>query len=109
MDKLNDKVAIVTGGTGALGRSVVSALAEEGARVICTYVNEKEKSECLTLTKNHKEMIHYIRADVTKENQVSRLIKECMDKFKRIDILVNIVGDLSVPAQLTPMKKPGTR
>ncbi|MGH7902413.1 MAG: SDR family NAD(P)-dependent oxidoreductase [Thermodesulfobacteriota bacterium] len=92
MDKLKDKVAIITGGTGALGRSVVSAFAEEGARVMCTYVIEKEKRECLSLTRSHKERIHYIKADVTKENQVSRLIKECIDKFKRIDILVNIVG-----------------
>ncbi len=92
MDKLKDKVAIITGGTGALGRSVVSAFAEEGARVICTYVIEKEKRECLSLTKNNKDRIYYISADVTKEYHVSRLTKKCIDKYKRIDILVNIVG-----------------
>ncbi|MGH7901576.1 MAG: SDR family NAD(P)-dependent oxidoreductase [Thermodesulfobacteriota bacterium] len=90
MDKLKDKVAIITGGTGALGRSVVLSFAEEGAKVVCTYVIDEEKKECLSLIKN--KMINFIKADVTKENQVSRLIKECIDKFKMIDILVNIVG-----------------
>ena len=92
MDKLKDKVAIITGGTGALGRSVVLSFAEEGAKVVCTYVIDKEKNECLSLMKNKKRMIDFIKADVTKQKDVSMLIKGCIAKFKRIDVLVNIVG-----------------
>jgi NAD(P)-dependent dehydrogenase (short-subunit alcohol dehydrogenase family) len=92
MDALKNKIAIVTGGTGALGRAVTLAFLEEGVRVVCTYILDKEKKECLSLTKNHKDKIVFVRTDVTKEKDAFNLIRSAIRKFGRIDILVNVVG-----------------
>jgi NAD(P)-dependent dehydrogenase (short-subunit alcohol dehydrogenase family) len=92
MNALKNKIAIVTGGTGALGKAITIAFLEEGAKVVCTYIVDKEKKECLPLTKNHKDKIVFARADVTKEKEVLNLITNTIRKFKRVDILVNVVG-----------------
>ena len=92
MNTLKDKIAIVTGGTGALGKAITLAFLEEGAKVVCTYIVDKEKKECLSLTKKHKDRIVFFRADVTKKKDVFDMITDTARKFKRIDILVNVVG-----------------
>jgi NAD(P)-dependent dehydrogenase (short-subunit alcohol dehydrogenase family) len=92
MNALKNKIAIVTGGTGALGKAITMAFLEEGAKVVCTYILDKEKKQCLSLTKNHKDKIVFIRADVTKEKDVLNLLTNTIRKFKRVDILVNVVG-----------------
>jgi NAD(P)-dependent dehydrogenase (short-subunit alcohol dehydrogenase family) len=92
MNALKNKIAIVTGGTGALGKAITVAFLEEGAKVVCTYILDKEKKQCLSLTKNHKDKIVFVRADVTKEKDVLNLIANTVRKFKRVDILVNVVG-----------------
>jgi NAD(P)-dependent dehydrogenase (short-subunit alcohol dehydrogenase family) len=92
MNALKNKIAIVTGGTGALGKAVTTAFLEEGAKVVCTYIVDKERKECLSLTKKHEDKIVFIRADVTKEKDVLNLITDSTRKFKRVDILVNVVG-----------------
>ena len=92
MRTLKNKVAIVTGGTGALGRAVVLEFLKKNAKVACSYVVEKEKKECMSLMRKHKRNIVFIKSDVTKERNVSRLIKSTIEKYKKIDILVNMVG-----------------
>jgi NAD(P)-dependent dehydrogenase (short-subunit alcohol dehydrogenase family) len=92
MNTLKNKIAVVTGGTGALGKAITIAFLEEGAKVVCTYIVDKEKKECLSLTKKHKDKIVFIRADVTKEKDVFNTITNTARKFKRVDILVNVVG-----------------
>lgn len=92
MDTLKNKIALVTGGTGALGKAVTLAFLEEGVRVVCTYILDKEKKECFSSIKNHREGIVFIRTDVTKEKDVKKLISNTIRKFKRVDILVNVVG-----------------
>jgi Dehydrogenases with different specificities (related to short-chain alcohol dehydrogenases) len=90
--KLKDKVAIVTGGTGALGKAVVVAFLEEGAKAVCTYVVDKELEELLALIRDDKQRLFPIKADVTKKNKVARVVAKTVEKFGRIDILANIVG-----------------
>jgi len=92
MRTLKNKVAIITGGTGALGRAVVLEFLKEDANVACSYVIEKEKKECMSLMRKHKKNIVFIECNVTKERNVARLINSTIKKFKRIDVLVNIVG-----------------
>lgn len=88
MNVLENKTAIVTGGTGALGKAITLAFLEEGAQVVCTYIVDKEKKQCLSLIENHKDRVVFMRTDVTKEKEVDKLIRSC----GRVDILVNVVG-----------------
>lgn len=92
MNTLKNKIAIVTGGTGALGKAITVAFLEEGAKVVCTYIVDKEKKQCLSLTSKHKDKIVFIKADVTKKKDVFNMITNTTRKFKRVDILVNVVG-----------------
>ncbi|MGB7292080.1 MAG: SDR family NAD(P)-dependent oxidoreductase [Thermodesulfobacteriota bacterium] len=92
MNALKNKIAIVTGGTGALGKAITIAFLEEGAKVVCTYIVDKEKKECLSLTKKHKDKIVFIKADVTNKKDVFNMITNTTRNFKRVDILVNVVG-----------------
>lgn len=92
MNTLKNKVAIITGGTGALGKAITATFLEQAAKVVCTYILDKEKKECLSLTKNHRGRIVFIRTDVTKEKDVSNLIADTIRKYRRVDILVNVVG-----------------
>ncbi len=90
--KLGDKVAIITGGTGALGRAVVSAFLEEGAKVACTYIVDEELKHYSSLTEEKKSKITFIWVDVTKEESVTQMVQKTLDTFGKIDILVNVVG-----------------
>jgi NAD(P)-dependent dehydrogenase (short-subunit alcohol dehydrogenase family) len=90
--KVKDKVAIITGGTGALGKAVVSEFLKEGAKVACTYIVEDELKGLSIIAENLGLNILFIRANVTKEEDVSQVIKKTLEGFERIDILVNTVG-----------------
>jgi len=92
MSKLKNKVAIVTGGTGALGREVVNKFLEEGAEVLSTYIVEKECEECRELQSKYKDKIIYNRTDVTSENDVLGTVATTKKSFGKIDFLINIVG-----------------
>lgn len=90
--KLENRIAIITGGTGALGKAVVLAFLEEGAKVICTYIVDEELKHYPFLTENQKSNLVFIQADVTKEKPVAEMVQRNLVRFRRIDILVNIVG-----------------
>jgi NAD(P)-dependent dehydrogenase (short-subunit alcohol dehydrogenase family) len=84
----SNRIVLVTGGTGALGSSITKAFVESNATVISSYIYDKEP---LTQTEN-KSSIQLIKADITKEEEVARLVSTVMDKYGHIDILVNVVG-----------------
>jgi NAD(P)-dependent dehydrogenase (short-subunit alcohol dehydrogenase family) len=92
MRKLDDKVAIVTGGTGGLGKAVVSLFLAEGAYVLSTYIDDSELEGCLGLRDEYKSRVVFGKADVTKASNVANVTQKTIERFSRIDILVNIVG-----------------
>jgi len=93
MSKLKGKVALVTGGSRGIGAGIVKRLAEEGAHVAFTYISSKEKSEGL---KNELEKLGGkvlpIKADTGNQDQIDAAVKEVINSFGRIDILVNSSG-----------------
>lgn len=89
MFKLNDRVALVTGGTGALGSVVVQRFLDEGMRVVASYRSEQELTK-LPASVRSKAVL--IQADVLVEDQVRQLFARAVETFGRIDILVNTVG-----------------
>ncbi|MGZ5486686.1 MAG: SDR family NAD(P)-dependent oxidoreductase, partial [Nitrososphaeraceae archaeon] len=87
----SNRIVLVTGGTGALGRSITKAFIESNATVISSYVHDREEPTTQT---EHKSSIQLIKADITKEEEVSRLVSTVMDKYGPIDILVNVIGGI---------------
>ncbi len=90
--KLKEKIAIVTGGTGALGRVIVSEFLKEGAKVICTYIVDEELRDVLPLLSQFRDQIVFTKTNVIKQKQVERTVQKTLKRFGRIDILVNTVG-----------------
>ncbi len=86
------KVALITGGTGALGRAVTAAFAEAGARVAVTYIVDAEIPDCKTCLGSRSDAVAFLKADVTKESEVEQLVRTSVERLGRIDILLNLVG-----------------
>jgi 2-deoxy-D-gluconate 3-dehydrogenase len=89
---LSTKTAIVTGGARGIGTGVANRLAEAGASVV---VADLRKEEAEGLTKNLSEggrKVKAITTDVSKEDEVQRLVDETVGIFGGIDILVNNAG-----------------
>jgi 3-oxoacyl-[acyl-carrier protein] reductase len=93
LQKLKDRVAIVTGGSRGIGRATALALATEGAKVVVNYARSSNAAEKIVkeITEAGGEAIA-LCADVSKTDEVDKLIQQTLDKFDRIDILVNNAG-----------------
>ena len=84
----SNKVVLITGGTGALGRAVVEAFTSSNAAAIATYITDKEAEKAKTRIGT----LDLVKADITKEDQVRKLVSHVVQKHSRIDVLVNVVG-----------------
>ncbi len=90
---LNGKVALVTGGSRGIGKAIVTALADAGAKVVINYQRDTEAAEA-TLSEVQDmggEGLIY-QADITSLEECENLVKATLDHFGRIDILVNNAG-----------------
>ena len=96
MSDFNNKVAIVTGGGRDIGRAISRKLAERGAAVVVNYrKSEEEANETVQLIENDGGRAIAVQADVTKQDDVERLVQSTRDAFgDSIHILVNNAGGL---------------
>ncbi len=86
---LRDKVAIISGSTGALGTAVTKRFLSAGVKVVALYGRE---SSLETLKANITQEFFAIKTDVLNEVSVQEMIKNVLENHGRIDILVNLVG-----------------
>jgi NAD(P)-dependent dehydrogenase (short-subunit alcohol dehydrogenase family) len=87
---LKNQVAIVTGGAGRLGPKFGEALAEAGAYVVLTDLDEKKGREAARrISRRLNGKVSFQPVDVTEEHSIQALVRSVVKKFKRIDILVN--------------------
>src|SRR5690606_15941132 len=89
---LKDKVIVVTGGTGILGRSFVEAVAEAGAKVAIIGRDFKRGMERVEKVKELGSDALFIQADVLNEGQLLSARQEVLDRWDTIDGLVNAAG-----------------
>jgi NAD(P)-dependent dehydrogenase (short-subunit alcohol dehydrogenase family) len=94
MDLLKDRVAVITGGTGALGRAVSERFLEEGARVAVPWIVEAEVPLFNQRMGNRSSAANVFlsKVDLGEEQQITKFVDEAVKKMSRIDILVNLVG-----------------
>ena len=88
-----NKVVVVTGGSRGIGAQIVKTLANENYKVILNYNNSKEQAEKIQqeLLEQGKE-IEIIKADVSKREETEKLIQFAINKFNKIDVLINNAG-----------------
>lgn len=89
---LEGKVAIVTGGAGALGETICEGLAAYGADVVVTGRTLKTLEDAVSKIEKLGRRAHAITCDVTNEAQVEAMVKEVVEKFGKIDILFTVAG-----------------
>ena len=88
-----NKVVVVTGGSRGIGAQIVKTLANENYKVVLNYNNSKEQAEKIQqeLLEQGKE-IEIIKADVSKREETEKLIQFAINKFNKIDVLINNAG-----------------
>ena len=87
MGRLDNKVAIVTGGASGIGEGMVDLFAKEGATVIAADINEKALKKA-----DAKENVHGLKLNVASDEDWAAFSKEVKERFGSIDILVNNAG-----------------
>lgn len=99
MDVLAGQTALVTGGTGGIGRAVSELLARGGARVAMNYLSRTENArrveKCITQVGG---AVALVRGDMRKMEDAERVARVARERFGQIDILVHCVGGFVVEA-----------
>ncbi|MDP2039449.1 MAG: 3-oxoacyl-ACP reductase family protein [Ignavibacteria bacterium] len=104
--KLENKVALVTGGARDIGRAVSLNLAKAGASVVINYYdNEEQAKETLQMINDIGGKATIIQGDMTNWDSVQNLSAKAVDAFGKIDVLVNVAGGLMGRHLITEMKE----
>ena len=92
--RLEDKVAVITGGASGMGRATVLRFLDEGARVVIADYNAANGEKTLGLAREagHADAVRFIRTDVAKEADVVAMIDLAESGFGQLDILFNNAG-----------------
>jgi NAD(P)-dependent dehydrogenase (short-subunit alcohol dehydrogenase family) len=92
MDRVKNKVAIVTGGAGGLGRAESLLLAKEGAKVVVTDVDETAIQRVVEEIRAAGGSAVCLQHDVSSEDAWRRIMQRTLEEFGRLDVLVNNAG-----------------
>src|ERR1044071_3682896 len=92
MNTFTNKVALVTGGTSGIGAATALAFAREGAKVVVSGRREKEGKEVVASIKKHGGEGMFVKADVSKEADVTALVKKTLTTYGRLDAPVHNAG-----------------
>jgi len=90
--KLNDKVAIVTGGGKGMGKQIALAFARSGAEVVVCERDTKSLEETIEAIKKLNRCCLGIKTDIQKVSDINSAVKQVINEFGHIDILVNNAG-----------------
>lgn len=90
---LTGKRALITGGSRGIGRATAILLAEAGADVAIHYRNNDQAAfEVKKIVEEKGRECLVLKAEISKKDEVERMVKSCLDRWGRIDILVNNAG-----------------
>ncbi len=92
MNRVDNKVAIVTGGGKNIGRAISLLLAKEGAKIVIFDIESKAGEETSNLINKQNGEASFIKSDVTCINDIKYAVDEVIKKYRHVDILVNNVG-----------------
>jgi NAD(P)-dependent dehydrogenase (short-subunit alcohol dehydrogenase family) len=102
--KLKGQVAIVAGGGQGIGEGIVRCLAEEGADIAVVDINSDIARKVAEQVSKMGPKALPVTADLTQEKQVNKAVKDTVDFFGKVDILVNSVGGVSAETIMKMME-----
>src|SRR5574344_1886666 len=97
MARLKDKVALVTGSTSGIGVGIAKIFAKEGAKVVVTGRREEKGQVVVDAIVKDGGEASYIYSDVTKPETIRDLIQNVVDKYGKLDVLVNNAANVALP------------
>jgi NAD(P)-dependent dehydrogenase (short-subunit alcohol dehydrogenase family) len=102
MDRLKNKVAVITGGGAGIGRATCELFAEQGAAVVVAERDEVSGREVVDGIVRRGGRAHFIRTDVANESSIQGMASAVEQVFGRLDILVN---NAAQPHPLPPQRR----
>ncbi len=118
MSFIKDKVVLITGGSSGIGKACAERFGREGARVCITGRNSDNLEEAAQLLRAKNIEVMVVQGDVANEHDCVRMVNETLNKYGRIDVLINNAGismraffkhvDLAVIRQLMEVNFFGT-
>lgn len=106
---LEGKVAIVTGAGRGIGKGIALALAEAGADIVAAARTEHEINEVAKEIKQLGRRCLAVPTDITKKDEVQRMVEKAVSEFNKIDILVNNAAIVTAVKPLVPLPHLGDR
>ena len=89
---LQNKVALVTGGTSGIGKAIALAFGKAGAKVVFSGRREKEGEDTANLIRQSGAECLFVRSDVSSEAEVKALIQKTVEYYGRLDCAFNNAG-----------------
>lgn len=90
--RFGGKTVIVTGGSRGIGLAIADAFIREGAQVIIASKDEARGQTAARMLREKGGLAEFIRTDVTQQRNVEQMVAQVLDRFGRIDVLVNNAG-----------------
>jgi len=91
--EFQDKVALVTGAAGSIGKGIAERFCRQGAKVFITDLDQAKLDQCCSEIDPDGKRCKGLAADVTDHNQVIKVVRAALSEFEdKIDILVNVAG-----------------
>ncbi|KRG36888.1 SDR family NAD(P)-dependent oxidoreductase [Psychrobacter sp. P11G3] len=90
--KLQNRVAILFGGTSGLGEATAKAFAKEGAKIVVTGRDEEDGNRIVKDIRDHNQDAIFVKADVTKKTDIQAVVDQALTTYGQIDILYNGAG-----------------
>ena len=107
--KFENKVTLVTGGNFGIGHGIAKKFAEEGSEIAIVARNEKRAKNVIKDLENQGFVAKFFKTDVSKEEDVKKMIKEVLNVFGKINIVVNNAGCGSQHCGVQPNDPPSLR
>jgi len=98
---LEGKIAVITGGTSGIGRALSLGLAQAGADVIATARRQREMEETAALIEARGRKTIRVTSDVCDRASLEKLLAATLDRFAKVDILINCAGRIKRAPTLT--------
>ncbi len=89
---MNDKVVLITGGAGGIGRATAQLFLDRGAKVVLVDINQEALDNAKNALSAGDDRIKVVQANVTDEDDVKNYVKQTVDTFGKIDVFFNNAG-----------------